>query len=91
MRRSRLVGMERKCLPGWEVVYAKALRWGSLVLGERTDNEGLVGSRARFGGVTGYRRGSVCRVWYILLRKRPVAGVNPEAGAAMSLGSGELQ
>lgn len=27
------MGMERKCLPGWEVVYAKALRWGSLVLG----------------------------------------------------------
>lgn len=27
---------------------AKALRWGSLVLGERTDNAGLVSSRARF-------------------------------------------
>lgn len=57
---------------------------------ERRGSEGLVGSRARFS-FSGCQVGSVCRVWWVLLRKSPMAGVSPEAGAAMCLGAGVLQ
>lgn len=57
-------------------MYAKALRWGLTAPGERTENEGPVGTRS---GDADCQVGSVCRIWWGLVRKDPMAGVNPEA------------
>lgn len=47
-------------------------------------------SRARFS-VAGCQMASVYRVWCVLLRRSPVAGVSAEAGAAVWLGADGLQ
>lgn len=49
-------------------MYAKALRWGLTAPGERTENEGPGGTGS---GDADCQMGSVCRIWWGLVRKGP--------------------